>query len=69
MSHKTDLEKSRKEKENKTGVLQPDPETLHTTDPQEHMTGPFSSIMQSGKDKAEDNDQKDREDPELEHKK
>ena len=69
MSHKTDLEKDRKEKENQTGVRQPDPETLHTTDPQEHMKGPVSSIMQSVKDKAEENDEDDRADPELEHKK
>ena len=24
----------------------PDPETLHTTDPQEHMEGPVSSLVQ-----------------------
>jgi hypothetical protein len=70
MSTKTsDNKKSRKEKEKKTGVRQPDPETLHTTDPQEHMKGPISSIMQKVKDKAEDNDQKDRADPELQTKK
>jgi hypothetical protein len=69
MSHKTDPEKSRKEKENQTGVRQPDPETLHTTDPQEHMKGPVSSIMQKVKDKAEENDQKDKADPELQTKK
>jgi len=27
------------------GVIKPDPETLHTTDPQEHMKGPVSSLM------------------------
>jgi hypothetical protein len=62
-------EQSRKEKEKKTGIRQPDPETLHTTDPQEHMKGPVSSFMQKVKNKVEDNDQDDREDPELEHKK
>ena len=35
---------------------QPDPETLNTTDPQEHMKGPISSIMQKGKKAAEYND-------------
>ena len=35
---------------------QPDPETLNTTDPQEHMKGPISSIMQKGKKAAEHND-------------
>ncbi|MBC7903883.1 MAG: ester cyclase [Gemmatimonadaceae bacterium] len=35
-------------------VSKPDPETLHTTDPQEHMEGPISSLMQNIKEKAED---------------
>jgi hypothetical protein len=26
-------------------ISQPDPETLHTTDPQENMEGPVSSLM------------------------
>ena len=29
----------------KEPAIKPDPETLHTTDPQEHMKGPVSSIM------------------------
>ena len=33
---------------------QPDPETLHTTDPQEHMKGPISSLMQKTKDAVQD---------------
>jgi hypothetical protein len=70
MSNKTsNSEKSRKEKEKKTGVRQPDPETLHTTDPQNHMKGPISSLMQKIEDKAEKNDRQDRADPELQHKK
>ena len=40
---------------------QPDPETLHTTDPEEHMEGPVSSVMQKIKEKAEENDEEDRE--------
>lgn len=40
---------------------EPDPETLGTTDPQEHMKGPVSSVMQKVKEEAEDNDEKDRE--------
>jgi hypothetical protein len=67
--HPNPAEEARKKKEKETGIRQPDPETLHTTDPQEHMKGPISSIMQKVKDKAEYNDQKDKEDPELEHKK
>ncbi len=69
MSNKTPPEKSRKDKEKETGIRQPDEETLHTTDPQEHMKGPISSIMQKVKDKAEDNNEDDRNDPELQHKK
>ena len=34
----------------------PDPETLHTTDPQEHMKGPVSSLMQNTGE-AFDNDE------------
>jgi hypothetical protein len=37
-------------------VSKPDPETLHTTDPQEEMEGPISSIVQSVKEKVEEND-------------
>jgi hypothetical protein len=31
-------------------TIKPDPETLHTTDPQEEMQGPISSMMQGAKD-------------------
>lgn len=48
---------------------QPDPETQHTTDPQEHMKGPISSIMQGIKHEAEDDDKKTREDIEAERRK
>ena len=48
---------------------QPDPETLHTTDPQEHMRGPVSSFMQGVKHKAEENDEKSKEDVEEERRK
>ncbi|HYF33233.1 MAG TPA: hypothetical protein VD993_19040 [Chitinophagaceae bacterium] len=37
-------------------LSQPDPETQHTTDPQEHMEGPISSSMQNIRETAEDND-------------
>lgn len=29
----------------KDAAVKPDPETLNTTDPQEHMEGPVSSLM------------------------
>ena len=51
-----------KKKNNKTekkeDVLKPDPETLHTTDPQEEMEGPISSIVQNIKEEAENDDDK-----------
>lgn len=32
-------------KDKKQPVSKPDPETLHTTDPQEEMKGPISSLL------------------------
>ncbi len=47
----------KRDKKIKDGPLKPDPETLHTTDPQENMEGPVSSIVQHIKEEAEDNDE------------
>jgi len=44
------------EKDVKRPVSKPDPETLHTTDPQEHMKGPVSSVMQNIKEEGGKND-------------
>jgi hypothetical protein len=41
-------------------LSKPDPDTLHKTDPQENMEGPISSMMQNVKEKADDNDRKDK---------
>ncbi|MEO8763544.1 MAG: hypothetical protein ABI416_04620 [Ginsengibacter sp.] len=42
----SDEEKKNTEKDDQSEeVIKSDPETLHTTDPQEHMEGPISSIM------------------------
>ena len=49
-------------KENKDALLKPDPETLHTTDPQEEMKGPLSSIIQNIKEAAEDDESKEEAD-------
>ena len=49
--------KNKKEKDKKDSALEPDPETLHKTDPQEHMKGPVSSTMQNIKDEANKNDE------------
>ena len=50
-------EKNKKEGKKKPQPFsKPDPETLHTTDPQEHMKGPVSSTMQNIKEEANKND-------------
>lgn len=50
-------DKNKKEqKDIKKPVSKPDPETLHTTDPQEHMKGPVSSVMQNIKKEGKKND-------------
>ena len=43
----------KKEKDEKA-LSEPDPETLHTTDPQEKMKGPISSTMQKINDEAQE---------------
>lgn len=42
-------------KENEDETIKPDPETLHTTDPQEEMEGPVSSVVQASKEVIEEN--------------
>jgi hypothetical protein len=42
----------RRNKDKKDEALAPDPETLHTTDPQEKMEGPVSSVIQNIKEEA-----------------
>ncbi|RYY98204.1 MAG: hypothetical protein EOO11_08775, partial [Chitinophagaceae bacterium] len=39
--------------------LGPDRETLHTTDPQEHMEGPLSSLMHKIEHQGEKSDHED----------
>ncbi len=41
--------------ENNVPTIKPDPETLHTTDPQEEMEGPVSSVMQASKEVIDEN--------------
>ena len=53
--------KKKKEGDDDNSVLKPDPETLHTTDPQEHMEGPVSSVMQNIKEEAEEGDKVSKE--------
>ena len=51
---KIDSKKLEKEGEDNP-VSQPDPETLHKTDPQENMKGPISSLLNKAKDNLEEN--------------
>ena len=47
-------------KEAQTSIIQPDPETLHTTDTQDQMKGPLSSLVNSAKENMEEsNDDKE----------
>jgi hypothetical protein len=41
---KKDIDKQKEEQQDNP-VSQPDPETLHKTDPQENMRGPLSSLL------------------------
>lgn len=55
-------DKNKKQEKDKTQpASKPDPETLHTTDPQEHMKGPVSSFMQNIKEEANKNDKVSKE--------
>ena len=56
---KTEMNKP--DKSNENAMLKPDPETLNTTDPQEHMKGPVSSTMQGIKEEAKKNDKVSKE--------
>ena len=54
--------KNKKEgKDRSQPISNPDPETLHTTDPQEHMKGPVSSTMQGIKKEANKDDKVSKE--------
>jgi hypothetical protein len=53
-------DKNKEQADNKDAAVKPDEETLHTTDPQEHMEGPISSLVQGTKEGLEtDEDKKD----------
>ena len=62
--------KNKKEEKDKSQPLsKPDPETLHTTDPQEHMKGPVSSTMQNIKKEANKDDKISKEEADREREK
>lgn len=52
----------KKEVKHDNPVSQPDPETLHKTDPQDNMKGPVSSLMNKTAEKIEENEEKDQKD-------
>ena len=51
-------------KDQQDAPIKPDPETLHTTDPQENMKGPISSMMQGLKEEFEETDEDKEKDKE-----
>ena len=53
------IEMNKPDKSNEDAMLKPDPETLNTTDPQEHMKGPLSSLMHKVEEKVAENNEKD----------
>lgn len=55
------VKNKKEEKDRSQPVSKPDPETLHTSDPQEHMKGPVSSVMQNIKEEAKKNDKVSKE--------
>ena len=57
----TQKDDKKKDKKKKDAPLKPDPETLHTTDPQEEMKGPVSSLVQNVKEGAEEDNAETKE--------
>jgi len=55
------VKNKKEEKDKSQPVSKPDTETLHTSDPQEHMKGPVSSTMQNIKKEANKNDKVSKE--------
>ncbi|HEX3934859.1 MAG TPA: hypothetical protein VHW43_09285 [Puia sp.] len=69
-AHKPNERKEQsKPNEGNENVRQPDPETLNTTDPQEHMKGPISSMIHKAQKGAEHNDDTPKEKEKHEQKK
>lgn len=60
------MEEKKSKTENQDAPIQPDPETLHTTDPQKEMKGPLSSFMNGVKEEVEEEGRKINPDPNTE---
>lgn len=54
----------KKNKEKDESAFKPDPETLHTTDPQEKMKGPLSSLANEVREEMEDAGEESEQDEE-----
>lgn len=52
-------ENNKKEQAPENTSLRPDPETLHTTDPQKNMEGPVSSLMHEAGEAFENDETKE----------
>ncbi len=55
-----------KKNENKDAPIKPEPETLHTTDPQEHMEGPISTLVKKAGESMDNDQTKEEADEEKE---
>lgn len=64
----TPIENKSELEQNKDAVVKPEPETLHTPDPQDKMEGPISSIVQSVKEGMENGETKEQADQKKERK-
>ena len=53
----TQQAKKEQDAQNKDAAVKPEPETLHTTDPQKKMEGPVSSLVQGVKNAVNGNDE------------
>ena len=53
----TQQAKKEQDAQNKDAAIKPEPETLHTTDPQRKMEGPVSSLVQGVKNAVNSNDE------------
>lgn len=60
----TEQSEDNKKTTNEDAAVKPDSETLNTTDPQEHMEGPISSLMQKAEESFESEDSEEKEDKE-----
>ena len=64
-----DDKKKPQEEKHDNPVSQPDPETLHKTDPQDNMKGPLSSTLNKAKENIEEKGGNDADESESKSKK